>query len=117
MAVTYTSAAFLRLLLERCIGTIMVEWEQWNFPAPSFDRGYFNDRLKLAAPVNTLTHQRMNRLFETIFCPNNRTGRFQEPQAVEAANALILLFSEFFGIDLSIWKNSYTSDNSVMNLR
>lgn len=113
MAVTYTSAAFLRLLLERCIGTIMVEWEQWNFPAPSFDRGYFNDRLKLAAPVNTLTHQRMNRLFETIFCPNNRTGRFQEPQAVEAANALILLFSEFFGIDLSIWKNSYTSDNSV----
>lgn len=113
MAVTYTSAAFLRLLLERCIGTIMVEWEQWNFPAPSFDRGYFNDRLKLAAPVNTLTHQRMNRLFETVFCPNNRTGRFQEPQAVEAANALILLISEFFGIDLSIWKNSYTSDNSV----
>lgn len=55
----------------------------------------------------------MNRLFETVFCPGNRTGRFQEPQAVEAANALILLISEFFCIDLSIWKNSYTADNSV----
>lgn len=80
---------------------------------PSYDRGYFSDRLKLAAPINTLTHKRINRLFETVFSPSNRAGRFQEAQAVEAANALILLVSELFGTDLSIWKNSYTADNSV----
>ncbi len=108
---TCTSATFLRLLLERCIGTVMIEWEQWNFPAPSFDRGYLNDRLKLSAPVNKLTHQRINRLFETVFSPIGRTGRFQEPQAVEASNSLIVLITEFFGIDVSIWKNSYAGDN------
>ena len=90
MPYTYTSAAFLRLLLERCIGTIMIEWEQWYFPEPAFDRGYFNDRLKFAAPINKLTHNRLTRLFETIFSPGDRIGRFQEPQAVEAANCVHL---------------------------
>lgn len=113
MQVTYTTTCFLRLLLERCIGTIMIEWAQWNFPEPAFDRGYFNDRLKLAAPINNLTHKRLARLFETVFSPGDRIGRFQEPQAVEAANALIDLTREYFHVDLSVWKNSYTADNSA----
>lgn len=111
MIVTYTTSSFLRLLLKKCIGTVMIEWIQWNLPGPAFDRGYLNDRLKLTAPVNALTHKRLLRLFEAIFTPENRDGRFQEPQAVEAANALIDLTQEYFDVDLSIWKNTYTSDN------
>lgn len=48
MPFSYTCTDFLRTLLENCIGTVMIEWEQWNFPSPSFDRGYFNSRLKQA---------------------------------------------------------------------
>lgn len=107
----YPCTDFLRALLETCVGTIMIEWEQWNFPSPSFDRGYFNNRLKQAKPVNTRTHQRLNRLFQTIFSPGDRIGRFQEPQAVDAANALISLLHQYFGTDLSVWKNSYIEDN------
>ncbi len=91
-----TSSDFFRALLMQCIGTIMIEWEQWEFPQPSFDRGYFNERLKRPIPVNTLTRQRTKRLFENIFSPDNRSGRFQEPQAVEAANALIALINNYF---------------------
>ena len=56
MPFSYTCTDFLRTLLENCIGTVMIEWEQWNFPSPSFDRGYFNSRLKQAMPINELTH-------------------------------------------------------------
>ena len=52
MPFSYTCTNFLRTLLENCIGTVMIEWEQWNFPSPSFDRGYFNSRLKQAMPIN-----------------------------------------------------------------
>ena len=108
-----TSSDFFRALLMQCIGTIMIEWEQWEFPQPSFDRGYFNERLKRPIPVNTLTRQRTKRLFENIFSPDNRSGRFQEPQAVEAANALIALINNYFHIDLSVWENHYTTENSI----
>ena len=108
-----TSSDFFRALLMQCIGTIIIEWEQWEFPQPSFDRGYFNERLKRPIPVNTLTRQRTKRLFENIFSPDNRSGRFQEPQAVEAANALIALINNYFHIDLSVWENHYTTENSI----
>ena len=113
MADIITSSAFLRTLLIQCIGTIMIEWEQWDFPQPSFDRGYFNDRIKRSVPVNSLTRKRLKRLFENIFSPNNRKGRFQEPQAVEAANAFIALVENCFHINLSVWENNYTTDNSA----
>lgn len=96
----------------QCIGTVMIEWEQWNFPQPSFDRGYFNDRIKRPVPVNTLTRQRLKRLFENVLSPDNRKGRFQEPQAVEAANAFIALVENYFHINLSVWENKYTADNN-----
>lgn len=111
MPFSYTCTDFLRTLLENCIGTVMIEWEQWNFPSPSFDRGYFNSRLKQAMPINELTHKRLIRLFECVFNPENREGRFQEPQAVEAANALIDLIQNYFHVDLSIWINRYTVNN------
>ena len=95
MADIITTSAFLRTLLMKCIGTVMIEWEQWDFPQPSFDRGYFNDRLKRPVPVNTLTRQRLKRLFENVFSPDNRKGKFQEPQAVEAANAFISLAEKY----------------------
>lgn len=113
MQSTMTCAVFLRTLLEQCIGTVMIEWEQWNFPPPPFDRGYFNDRLKQRTPVNARTHKRLMRLFETVLNPGDRDGRFQEPQAVEAANAFISLLNQFFQVDLSVWCNSYTSDNAA----
>ena len=91
----------------------MIEWEQWNFPQPSFDRGYFNDRIKRPVPVNTLTRQRLKRLFENVFFPDNRKGKFQEPQAAESANAFISLAEKYFHIDLSVWENNYTTDNST----
>ena len=113
MADIITTSAFLRILLIECIGTVMIEWEQWNFPQPSFDRGYFNDRIKRPVPVNTLTRQRLKRLFENVFSPDNRKGKFQEPQAVEAANAFITLVENYFHINLSVWENNYTTDNST----
>ena len=113
MADIITTSAFLRTLLMKCIGTVMIEWEQWDFPQPSFDRGYFNDRLKRPVPVNTLTRQRLKRLFENVFSPDNRKGKFQEPQAVEAANAFISLAEKYFHINLSVWENNYTTDNST----
>lgn len=113
MQSTMTCAVFLRALLEQCIGTVMIEWEQWNFPPPPFDRGYFNDRLKHPTPVNARAHNRLMRLFETVLNPGDREGRFQEPQAVEAANALISLINQSFHADLSIWHNEYTNDNAA----
>ena len=112
MADIITSSSFLRTLLMQCIGTVMIEWEQWNFPQPSFDRGYFNERIKRPVPVNTLTRQRLKRLFENVFSPDNRKGRFQEPQAVEAANAFIALVENYFHINISVWENKYTADNN-----
>lgn len=108
-----TSSDFFRTLLIECIGTIMIEWEQWNFPEPSFDRGYFNDRLKRPVPENALMRQRLKRLFENVYSPGSRKGRFQEPQAVEAANAFIALIKSYFHTDLSVWTNNYTTDNSI----
>lgn len=107
-----TSSDFFRTLLIQCIGTVMIEWEQWNFPEPSFDRGYFNDRIKRRVPVNALMRKRLKCLFEAVFSPDNRTGRFQEPQAVEAANAFIQVVAEHFHIDLSAWSNNYSADNN-----
>ena len=114
MQSSQTCAAFLHTLLVQCIGTVMIEWEQWNFPPPSFDRGYFNSRLKQQAPVNALTHKRLMRLFESVFHPDTRSqnSRYQEPQAVEAANALIALIDQCFHTDLSVWHNGYTRDNA-----
>ena len=114
MQSSQTCAAFLHTLLVQCIGTVMIEWEQWNFPPPSFDRGYFNSRLKQQAPVNALTHKRLMRLFESVFHPDTRSqsSHYQEPQAVEAANALIALIDQCFHTDLSVWHNGYTRDNA-----
>lgn len=115
MESNHTCAAFLHTLLIQCIGTIMIEWEQWDFPPPSFDRGYINSRLKQRIPVNVLTHKRLIRLFDVIFHPDThrQNSRYQEPQAVEAANALITLIDQYFHIDLSVWRNGYTRDNSA----
>ena len=107
------TSTFLRTLLERCIGTVMIEPEQWNFPTSSFDRGYFNDRLKRNDSINALTHKRLIFLFTHLFQPEGRNGRFQEPQAVEASNSLIFLLMEYFEIDFSCWKNSHVGDNSA----
>lgn len=108
---TYTCKDFLLTLLKDCIGTVMIEWHQWHFPSPGIERGYFNSRLKHSSPINTLSRKRLIRLFECIFNPETREGRFQEPQAVEASNALINLIRNYFQVDLSIWENSHTSDN------
>lgn len=113
MANIITSSSFFRKLLMQCVGTVMIEWEQWNFPEPSFDRGYFNERIKRSVPINALMRKRTKRLFESIFSPNDRTGRFQEPQAVEAANAFIKLVENYFHVDLSAWENNYITDNSA----
>ena len=109
-----TSSSFFRALLVQCIGTVMIELEQWKFPkTDGFNRGYFNERLKRPDPINTLTRNRLKYLFKNVFSPGNRGGRFQEPQAVEAANAFIELVKNYFHVDLSIWTNNYTTDNSI----
>lgn len=107
------TSLFLRSLLERCIGTVMIEPEQWDFRTSPFDRGYFNDRLKRSDSINALTHKRLIFIFTHLFNPENRNGRFQEPQAVEASNALISLLKEYFEVDFSCWKNSHVGDNSA----
>lgn len=48
MVTTPEIRIFLRELLEKCIGTVMIEEDQWKFPDTfsSIPRGYFSDRLK-----------------------------------------------------------------------
>lgn len=108
---TVKSTDFIRALLIGSIGTVMIEWEAWGFPDPPLSRGFFNDRLKKTAPVNKLTRQRLYRLFETIFSPENRTGTFQESKAVDVANEIIRIINDFFDVNISVWKNSHAGNN------
>lgn len=110
-SVPITTELFLRRLLKDCTGSIMIEPLQWDFPDGGFDRGYFNDRLKKAKPINKLARKRLLYIFSYLFHPDSHKGTFQEPQAVEAANQLIKLFLDFFQADLSIWRNEYAADN------
>lgn len=105
---------FLRDLLIQCVGSVMIEPDQWNFPNGSFDRGYLNERLKQTVPLNKLTRERLLFVFSHLFNPSQRSGsRFDESYAVTAANSLITLFFNIFSVDLSRWKNSHTADNSA----
>ena len=84
---------FLRDLLIQCVGSVMIEPDQWNFPNGSFDRGYLNERLKQTVPLNKLTRERLLFVFSHLFNPSQRSGsRFDESYAVTAANSLITLF-------------------------
>lgn len=112
MQSTFSVSTFLRDLLTRCIGGVMIEPEQWNFPNDGFDRGFFNTRLKQDKPINARTHKRFIFVFSHLFAPEKRTdSKFGEAAAVNAANELILLFQEYFFIDLHIWDNTHTSNN------
>lgn len=108
-----SATTFLRTLLEQCVGTVMIEAEHWDFSAPIFQRGYFNDRIKHQNAINHLTHERLNFVFAHLFQPQSPNSRFQEPQAVEAANHLIALFQQLFQVDCSLWTNTHTADNSI----
>lgn len=57
--------------------------------------------------------QRLKRLFENVYSPGDRKGRFHEPQTVESANAFIALIKNYFHTDLSVWLNNYTTDNNI----
>ena len=96
MADIITTSAFLRTLLMKCIGTVMIEWEQWDFPQPSFDRGYFNDRLKRPVPVNTLTRQRLKRLFEMFFLPITVKENFRSHRQLKRQMPLFPLQKNIF---------------------
>lgn len=75
-------------------------------------RGFFNTRLKQDKPVNSRTRKRLIFVFSHLFAPENRTNsKFGEAAAVNAANEFILLFQEYFFIDLHIWDNTHTSNN------
>lgn len=112
---SFSSSLFLRNLLVQCIGTVMIEGEQWNFSDDElFHRAYFNDRIKQDKAVNVLTHKRLSFLFFHLFFPEKRkNSKFQEPQAVDGANALISLLQETFHVDFSFLNNSYAKDNTV----
>ncbi len=116
MTSEYTNTTFfMRTLLENCVGTIMIEASQWGFPdnVPIFDRGYFNARLKQNAPINSKTQKRLVFIFSYLFNPVKLKGKFDEAEAVNAANSLIKIFLEFFDVDLSIWKNNHAADNRI----
>ena len=67
-----TTAEFLRELLKKCIGGIMIEPDQWNFPEESFDRGYLNERLKRSDPLNATARKRFLFIFSHLFAPEKR---------------------------------------------
>lgn len=46
MQSTFSVSTFLRDLLTRCIGGVMIETEQWNFPNDGFDPWIFQYPLK-----------------------------------------------------------------------
>lgn len=108
-------AAFMRDVLTNCLGTVMIEADQWDLPdnIPLFDRGYFNERLKHTAPINDKAHERLVFIFSLLFRPEGRKGRYQEPQAVDGANALISTINTYFGVDLSLWRNQHMDDNGI----
>ncbi len=108
---TLNSSDFLRRLLQDCIGTVIIEASQWNFPDGGFERAYFNDRLKYEKTINPLTQKRLLFVFFHLFHPQNRNGRFGEIQAVEGANALISLLQELFYVDFSFLRNEYGTNN------
>lgn len=111
MKETIASPDFLRKLLQECIGTVMIEASQWDFPDAGFERAYFNDRLKKEEAINSLTQKRLLYIFYHLFHPQNRNGKFGETQAVEGANSLILLLQELFNVDFTLLKNEHGKDN------
>lgn len=106
-----TTSSFLYRLLKDCTGSVMIEPQKWELPDGGIDRGYFNDRLKKEKPINKLTKSRLLYIFRYLFYPDGHQGKFQEPQAIEAANQLIKLFGDCFQADLSLWCNDYAVDN------
>ena len=106
-----TTSSFLHRLLKDCTGSVMIDPLKWELPNGGFDRGYFNDRLKKEKSINKLTKNRLFYIFSYLFHPEGHKGKFQEPQAVEAANQLIKLFSDCFHTDLTLWYNDYAADN------
>ena len=104
---------FIKELLKRSIGKLVIEDTEWEFPTKApFSRTYFNDRLKCNEPINTKVHQGLIFLFAYLFSPETHGGKYGEAEAVKASNAVIKLFTENFGIDLLLWKNEYAQDNS-----
>ena len=109
-----TTAEFLRDLLKKCIGGIMIESEQWNFPEEAFDRGYLNERLKRPDPLNATARKRFLFVFSHLFNPEKRiNSKYGEYEAVEGSNQLIALFNEYFDVDMQVWMNSHEGENSA----
>lgn len=110
---TFSSSFFLRELLMRCVGTVMIEMDQWNFSDDSvFYRAYFNDRIKQEKAINPRTHKRLSFLFSQLFFPDQRkNSKFKEPQAVDGANGFISLLDDLFHVNFSFLKNTYSADN------
>ncbi len=109
-----TTAEFLRELLRQCIGGIMIEPEQWNFPEESFDRGYLNERLKRPDPLNATARKRFLFVFSHLFAPEKRTNsKYGEYEAVEGSNQMISLFGDYFEVDMQAWINSHEGENSA----
>lgn len=107
---------FVRALLFGSIGKLIIESEEWEFPADvkiPFGRTYFNDRLKETAPVNPKTHKGLIFIFSYLFSPDKHGGKYGEAEAVNASNAIIELLADSFDVDLSVWHNDYTKDNSI----
>ena len=105
---------FMQTLLKKSIGKLVIEEAEWDFPedAPMpFSRTYFTERLKKETPINQKTYQGLLYLFSYLFSPNTHSGKYREPEAVKASNAVIELFSECFSVDLSIFANEYAKDN------
>lgn len=109
-----TTAEFLRELLKGCIGGVMIEPEQWNFPEEAFDRGYLNERLKRIDPLNATARKRILFVFSHLFTPEKRNNsKYGEYEAVEGSNQLISLFKEYFDVDMQVWMNSHEGENSA----
>ena len=105
---------FMETLLKKSIGKLVIEETEWDFPedAPMpFSRTYFTERLKKETPINQKTYQGLLYLFSYLFSPNTHSGKYREPEAVKASNAVIELFSDCFSVDLSIFANEYAKDN------
>ena len=76
---SFSSSFFLRELMMRCVGTVIIVMDQWNFSDDSvFYRAYFNDRIKQEKAINSLAHKRLSFLFSQLFFPAQRkNSKFQ----------------------------------------
>lgn len=107
---------FLHSLLKQTIGTIYILEDNWNFEqTDEIDRTFFEYRIKTAKkPFNKTTIEKLTIIFTYLFQLKVVKNKFNEMEAVYAANELIKLIDQSFEVNFTELNNVLESDNTAM---